>query len=255
MSKWQDLEEKLNKFLRLSTFPIAVKLLKTGEELKEIQFLKRPEMKIALCQMFSYSRNYGWTMGCSKEDNVCPLAEIALGFEEPYKLFSEDAFFVGRYNETKKAAKKTTETMSKISHGEFTAIVSGALNRVEFDPDLILIWGNSAQIMRIIQGSLWKSGGTVTMSTFCDGVCAETIARAYLTGELQIALPCLGDHRFGMAKDTDLVASIPFGKMDLIIDGLEKTHKAGTRYPIPYQMSSPEFFLKLKKQLEKVKKK
>jgi hypothetical protein len=43
--------------------------------------------------------------------------------------------------------------------------------------------------------------------------------------------------------------------MDEVIEGIEKTHKSGTRYPIPYQISSPEFFLKLKKQLDRVKKK
>ncbi|MBA7706097.1 hypothetical protein ES703_114943 [subsurface metagenome] len=144
--------------------------------------------------------------------------------------------------------------MPKLPYGKFSAIVSGALNRVEFEPDFIMIWGNSAQIMRIIQGSLWKEGGRITMSTFCDGVCADTIAKAYLTEELQIAFPCLGDRRFGMAKDTDLIASIPFGVVDSIIEGMEKTHKTGTRYPIPYELSTPEFFVKLKKQLDKAKK-
>ncbi|MCK4280694.1 MAG: DUF169 domain-containing protein, partial [Candidatus Lokiarchaeota archaeon] len=63
MGKWNELDKKLNKFLRLATFPIAVKLLKDKEELKAIKFLKKLDKKIALCQIFSYSRYYGWTMG------------------------------------------------------------------------------------------------------------------------------------------------------------------------------------------------
>ncbi len=255
MPKWKELDEKLNKFLRLATFPIAVKLLEQEEDLNKIKFLKKLDKPIALCQIFSYSRYYGWTMGCKKEDNLCPLASIALGFEKPQELFEAGAFFIGRYNETKEAAKKTSKSMPKIEQGKFSAVVSGALNRVDFDPDFIMIWGNSAQIMRIIQGALWKEGGRITMSTFCDGVCADTISKAYLTGELQIAFPCLGDRRFGMATDTDLIASIPLGIVDLIIEGMAQTHKAGTRYPIPYQLSTPEFFVKLKKQLDKAKNK
>ena len=92
------------------------------------------------------------------------------------------------------------------------------------------------------------------MSTFCDGVCADTISNAMLTGELQVAFPCLGDRRFGLAMDSDLIASIPFVIVEEILEGMEKTHKAGTRYPIPYQISTPEFFMKLKKQLDKAKK-
>ncbi len=254
MGKYEDLNNKLNKYLRLATFPIGVKLLKDSGELESIQFLKKPEHKIALCQIFSYARYYGWTMGCTKEDNLCPLAGISIGLEEPHKLFEEGAFFIGRYNETKEAAKKTTSSMPKIPYGQYSAIVSGALGRIDFEPNLILIWGNSAQIMRVIQGYLWKRGGRVSMSTFCDGVCADTISNTILTGELQISFPCLGDRRFGMAMDTDLIASIPIGIIDEIIKGMEKTHKAGTRYPIPYQISAPEFFVKLKKQLEKAKK-
>ncbi|TFG06597.1 MAG: hypothetical protein EU539_07205 [Promethearchaeota archaeon] len=254
MGKWEELDARLNQYLRLATFPVAIKLLEDPTQLDNIKFLKKPDEKVALCQLFSYARYYGWTMGCTKEDNLCPLADIAIGFEKSHKLFEEGAFFIGRYNETKEAAKKTTASMPKIPAGTYNAIVSGALYRVDFEPDLILIWGNSAQMMRIIQGFLWKKGGRVSMSTFCDGVCADTISKAILTGELQIAFPCLGDRRFGMALDTDLIASIPFNTIEEIIDGMEKTHKGGTRYPIPYQLSTPEFFVKLKKQLDKAKK-
>jgi len=254
MSRFKNLEDSLNKFLRLSTFPVALKLLEDTSELKSIKFLKEPEEEMALCQIFSYARNYGWTMGCTKERNVCPLADIAVGFEEKTPLFDEGAFFIGRYNASKKAAKKTSASMPYIPSGKYKAIVAGALNRIDFEPDLVLIWGNSAQVMRIIQGYLWNRGGRITMSTFCDGVCADTISNAIITGELQIAFPCLGDRRFGMAKDTDLIASIPFKLLNEIIEGMEKTHKAGTRYPIPIQLSKPEFFIKLKKQLQKTKK-
>ncbi|MFW9999990.1 MAG: DUF169 domain-containing protein [Candidatus Hodarchaeota archaeon] len=254
MGKYEKLNNQLNKYLRLATFPVAVKLLEDPNDLNNIKFLKRPETEMVICQLFSFSRYYGWTMGCNKEDNICPLADISLGFEESHKLFEEGAFFLGRYNETKEAAKKTTQTIPKIPYGKYKAILSGALHRIDFDPDIILIWANSAQIMRIIQGYLWKKGGRISMSTFCDGVCADTISNTLLTNDLQIAFPCLGDRRYGNATDNDLIASIPIGIIDEIIVGMEETHKAGTRYPIPYQISTPEYFVKLKKELDKVKK-
>ncbi len=254
MGKYEILNNQLNKYLRLATFPVGVKLLENKEDLNKIKFLKKPDHKLAVCQIFSYARYYGWTMGCTKDDNFCPLAGISIGFEESYKLYEEGSFFIGRYNETKEAAKKTTASIPKLPYNQYSAIVSGTLERIDFEPDLILIWGNSAQIMRIIQGYLWKRGGRVSMTTFCDGVCADTISNAMLTGDLQIAFPCLGDRRYGKANDSDLIASIPIGIIDEIIDGMEKTHKAGTRYPIPYQISTPEYFVKLKKQLGKTKK-
>ena len=113
MGKYEILAKQLNKYLRLATFPIGVKLLENSEDLENIKFMKKPEHKIALCQIFSYARYYGWTMGCTKEENICPLAGISIGFEESHKLFEEGAFFIGRYNETKEAAKKTTASMPK----------------------------------------------------------------------------------------------------------------------------------------------
>lgn len=255
MNKWKEVSRELNKYLLLSTYPIGIKLLKDETEFKNYKYLKEPEEKVTLCQVFSYSRYYGWTMGCSKKDNICPLADIALGFEKPFDLFKEGAFFIGRYNETKEAAKKTTASMPFIEEQKYCAILSGALHRIEYNPDFIFIWGNSAQIMRLIQAKLWKKGGRFSMSTFCDGVCADLISKAYITKDMQVALPCLGDRRFGLAKDSDLIASIPSELIEEILEGLKKTHKAGTRYPIPYQLCTPKFFIKLKSQLEKVKKK
>jgi uncharacterized protein (DUF169 family) len=253
MGKWQKLDQELNEYLRLATFPIAVKLVENVKDLDSIKWMKRPDKKIALCQMFSYTRYYGWTMGLTEEDNVCPLAEIALGFVKPYELYTEGGFFVGRYHETPEAAKKTAAMIPQLPYGKFSAIVSGALGRVDFDPDFIMIYGNTSQMLRIIQGVLWKEGGRVTMSTFGDAVCADTISNVYLTGEFQLALPCLGDRRFGLAWDSDLVASIPIGKVENMLAGLEGTHRGGSRYPIPYEIAPPEFFLKMKDQLDAAK--
>lgn len=254
MGKWKELDDELNRFLRPATFPIGVKLLEDKEELKNIYKLKRPDKKLALCQIFSYSRYYAWTMGLTEEDNICPLAEIALGFVEPYDIFLEGYFFVGRYNETLEGAKKTSEMIPKMPYGNFEAIVSGALSRIEYDPDLVMIYGNTAQMLRIIQGALWKEGGYVQMLTFGDAVCADIISKAYTTKEFQIAMPCLGDRRFGLAMDSDLVASIPLEIIDSVIEGLEGTYKGGSRYPIPYQICTPEFFLEQQKQLEEARK-
>ena len=103
--------------------------------------------------------------------------------------------------------------------------------------------------------SVTDIGKTQNVSTLqAKSMITNAISNAILTGELQVAFPCLGDRRFGLAMDSDLIASIPFGIVEEIVEGMEKTHKAGTRYPIPYQISTPEFFMKLKKQLDKAKK-
>ena len=156
MGNYEGLDNQLNKYLRLATFPIGVKLLENSEDLNAVKYLKKPGHKIALCQIFSYARYYGWTMGCTKEDNLCPLAEISVGFEKSNKLFEEGAFFIGRYNETKEAAKKTSSTMPQLTYGQYSAIVSGALNRIDFKPDLILSQYHAYHYASVVAGYVSK---------------------------------------------------------------------------------------------------
>ncbi|MFW9952666.1 MAG: DUF169 domain-containing protein, partial [Candidatus Thorarchaeota archaeon] len=61
MGKFENLANLLNKYLKLSTFPVAVKLLEKSEGLNCINFLKKPDEEFAICQLFSYARYYGWT--------------------------------------------------------------------------------------------------------------------------------------------------------------------------------------------------
>jgi len=48
----------------------------------------------------------------------------------------------------------------------------------------------------------------------------------------KVILPCTGDRVFGMAQDNEMAFAFPWSCAHEIIEGLEGTHKGGTRYPI-----------------------
>ena len=68
------------------------------------------------------------------------------------------------------------------------------------------------------------------------GVCSRGIAQPFLSGEPTIEIPCLGDRRFAMTQDSELLAGIPARWIERVTEGLEATHKAGIRYPVPFQI-------------------
>jgi uncharacterized protein (DUF169 family) len=70
------------------------------------------------------------------------------------------------------------------------------------------------------------------------GVCSRAVAQVELTGEPTVEIPCMGDRRFGMAQDHELIVGIPFAWLERTAKGLAATHKAGIRYPIPFQIPS-----------------
>ncbi len=239
---------KLNELIRPKTFPIGIKLLKNADDeyINGMGRIRRPEEEIAICQIFSYARLYGWTILGTKEDNLCPVGEVALGFAKTPTSMSSGAMFYGRYQGSLDAAKKMSETIPRIKEEEFSAILAAPLDRFKLDPDLVLIYGNSAQMMRLIHGALWKDGGRLYFGSSGEAVCADSVAQTYITQKPQLGIPCYGERRFGILGDDELVMGIPYGMIGDVIKGLEKTHKSGTRYPIPVQLSTPKVFLMLK---------
>lgn len=101
----------------------------------------------------------------------------------------------------------------------------------------VIIYGNSAQMMRLIQAELWASGGEFKMASSGDaGLCSRGIAQIVNTGKPTMEIPCVGDRRFAATQDTEIIFAFPAEQASKIIDGLAATHRAGSRYPIPPQM-------------------
>jgi len=106
------------------------------------------------------------------------------------------------------------------------------LDRATFEPDLVCIYANPAQVMRLTQAALWKRGGRLHSSFEGRAVCADIIVTTMQTGEAQVILPCSGDRIFGQTQDHEMAFAIPWARMEEIVEGLRGTHAGGIRYPI-----------------------
>ena len=80
---YRDYSEEIERRLRLKTYPIALKLLKTEKDIPEkaIRPLKDLGHHLSICQSFQMSRREGKTMAMLKEDNWCfePVVGFGLG--------------------------------------------------------------------------------------------------------------------------------------------------------------------------------
>ena len=251
------LDTALSQYVRPGSFPLAVRMVKEGEELSART--KRPNkdlnIQVAICQTFSMARRYGWQLAVGKEDINCPLALTAFGFNKEVETFSCGEMCAGMFTETRQAGSRTEATVPKFSFHEYRYVLAAPISRADFLPHLYLIYGNSAQIMRLMAAVLYKDGGYLT-SKFsgrldCADICIETIK----TGKPQIILPCYGDRVFGQTQDDEMAITIPVGMEDEIVAGLEGTHKGGIRYPVPtflrYSPHYPQHYYKLFEAWEK----
>src|SRR5262249_29329094 len=98
-------DRELQFYIRPQTFPVAIRMLKPGEELPEKA--RRPARdfkKLSMnCQVIDMARRYGWMIALTREDHICSLGIAALGFEKPTHLHSSGTLCEGMYTETKSA--------------------------------------------------------------------------------------------------------------------------------------------------------
>ncbi len=230
--------------LRTETFPLAIRVVQPGEPLPEK--VRRPStdmgIKVSVCQGISMARRYGWPVAMGDEDLCCPIAQVAFGFRPEIPFYTEGNLAAGMYVETCAQGARSEAEIPKFRPEEAGTVVVAPLARCNFEPQTLLIYGNSAQVLRIAAASLWKTGGSITSTTSARADCADIVIRTWRTGAQQVILPCLGDRIFGQTQDHEMAFTIPWSKVPELIEGLEGTYKSGVRYPVPHFLRyTPEF--------------
>lgn len=243
----------LEKHLRVATFPVALKTLAPGEAAppKAKRPLKQLGVKVAICQGIGFARRYGWTLALGGDDLSCPIAKAVFGFAPRNEYYTSGALADGMYASCREAGARFEEALAKYEPGEAGLLLAGPLGRVDYVPDTVLVYGNSAQVLRLLNACLFEKGGAIGGAFSGRGDCADIIIRSRKLDAPQVILPCYGDRIFGMTADDEMAFTFPFAAADEVVKGLEGTHAGGVRYPIPvylrYQAEFPKSYQELEK--------
>lgn len=222
-----------------ATQPVGVNLVRDAALIEGLKIKVRGK-RLAICQQIAYSRMYSWSTWADAETSHCALGAACTGMIPPPKRVIDGTVNTGVYQENQQAAAAMQRLMPRVEQG-VAGVLTYPLAR-SFKgvvPDLVVVYVNSAQAMRFVQAFLYHQGGEFVMRTSGDGgVCSRAVAQVTLTGEPIVEIPCMGDRRFAMAQDHELIVGIPFEWLERTAEGLAATHKAGIRYPIPFQIPS-----------------
>lgn len=236
MSICNDLEISIQKFIRPATFPVAIKFLedeslfssKTRRPLRDIG------NRLNLCQGIAIARRYGWTIGFTKEDHACANSLIILGLEDAPHFIQNGSIVYPPYTDSLEHGA-ITQKMTPRSDKALDAILISPLHRADFEPDLVLFYCNPGQAVRLVQASLYFTGGTIDSKFMGRCACGSELVTPLQTGECQVVVPGGGEKVFAMLGDDEMVFAAPGSKLQQIIDGLSATHKEGAaRIPAPY---------------------
>ncbi len=220
-----------------STQVVGVNLVRDAADVHGKKIRVR-DQRITICQQIAYSRMYGWSTFTDHGSAHCLLGAACAGIIAPPQRVMDGTVNNGVYQQNQDAAVAMQQKMPRIPSGVIGMLTYPLARPVEgMIPDLVVLYVNTAQAMRFVQAFLYHEGGDFVMRSSGDaGVCSRGVAQVFLTGEPTIEIPCMGDRRFAMAQDHEMIVGIPFGWLERTGQGLNATHKAGIRYPIPFQI-------------------
>jgi len=231
---WGKLIRRMELLMRLKSFPVAFKMLKKREELDQIPFMRMTEHKTTLCQLITVVRNFDWTVGAELDDFLSPVCPSILGLTDIPEAYKDGTFRSVVWVKTREDGKKYEASIPRLPLGEYEAVAMAPLVYNPFDPDIVLIYANPAQMMLLINSLQFEDYEVMQFYCVGESSCSDAIARCYLTGKPSLTIPCYGERRYGHAQDEDLVMAIPAGMMEKALQGMEALYRRGIRYPISF---------------------
>ena len=234
MGKWADEARELESLLRLRTLPIAWRRTKTVAEMEKTPRVRRLGHGVFLCQMLTLVRNAGWTVGLTVEDFPQCQFKFVGGLVSPTEEHLSGIRRAGYWVKTPEDARKQMAALCRIPVDGCQAVVLAPLAAEKFEPEVVIVYGNPAQLMMLCCGYQWTDYEKLTFHFIGETACSDSIAQCYVTGKPALTLPCYGERRLGHAQDDELVIALPPGAVARAIEGLRGLAKVGLRYPIPF---------------------
>lgn len=225
----------LEKMLRLDTRPVAIKMYSDAEDLPR----KPLNFKLNICQLVSMARYAGKSNSGVPQKMVCSMGAACVGLIKTPEPIATGKAAVGPYTKDEKAGKRFMENTFKVGDfgKKYDGIMVAPLEQADFEPDVVVIYANPAQIMRLIHANAYETGEKTTADTVAEAALCSSIGFALWNKKPVIGFPCAGDRIFGGTQNNELVMAIPFAEMNRILKNLAETAKGGfSVYPIPPNM-------------------
>ena len=247
--------EEFEKKLRLKTLPIAVKLLEKEADIPEgaIRPKKDFGQHIAFCVALAMSRREGTTLAMLKEDMWCFDPVIGLGLAEPPEYFLEGHNRFPESVRTLAAGRNWSGAFPRLECGKYIGVMSAPLKTANFEPDLVIIYCDSAQLTQLLMAANCKDGWDITSRLSGASACVYATVPTMQSREYQVTTPCAGDSRHAMSQDDEMLFTAPIEKVADLIMGLRYLEEHNNVLPrvltVELEYKLPEKYEKIGKML------
>lgn len=179
--KKKQLDLSIFKRFNFNYSPIGVKFA-----LKKPETIPPIKNKAAFCEMIKIAQE-GESFYAAKDDHECKAALIPLGLSEPDPIIDSGQIGpkLGVYEDAR-ANRNIYTNMYKVEKNTVKYMVYAPLEKLSFNPDLLIITASPYQAEIILRamsyrtGAAWNAKGTTVMG------CVYLYLYPYLTGELNM---------------------------------------------------------------------
>jgi len=215
--------ESLIRNLDLRWPPVAVKLVKTEEEMPS---LRQPQTPLRHCQSIVTARK-GRTYLLPLEKQACPDAASILGMSElPPRLADGSMYTAFQKISNLEIAQKMVDQRPSLLVGSIKATVVGPLASFPLEPDVVVLSTKPEQTMWVLSALSFFTGERYTfeMSSF-NSVCIDATLIPYREQKLNISFTCYGCRAVSDLADEEMMVGIPISLITKVVKGLEELAK------------------------------
>lgn len=231
---WADLSNELTTTLRLKTDPLAFRRLEKATELDSIRNVQHIPRLYTFCQAVFLARVERMTIGITKEDrmNIRCMRLHGVRHASEKAMQAEAEMLATTWFANPQEALQQQKDSPRVPVAE--AVVLAPLNRDKFEPEVVLLFGNPAQMMMLLCGLQKEKYERFTFHFIGEGACADSLGECYRTGKPQLSIPCFGERSMGQVSDDEISLALPPSDIPRALSGLKKLAKIGFKYPISF---------------------
>ena len=252
--EYQESSKNLVECLGLRNEPIAFKICHDESEIPADAYrpYRDDGIHYAFCQAMTIVKEQGKKIALGKEDHWCWKPLIGFGHVKVEK--GSDAYNICLHNNGIMDLKKSAEnfdTFPVLPYGSCAAVVMCPVSKMDFTPDLVLVYCDKNTQIRWLFGGIKRLTGRRVISEF-DYIdsCIWSTVPAYLANDYRVTFPDPGETERALCPEDEVILSIP-GKdfndvsYHVCLKAKQKASRPTKNIAMVPDFPRPEFYNKL----------
>ena len=198
--------------------PVGVKFL-----VKQPAMVERLNENLTLCEMLKRAQE-GNAFFADKENHTCEAGLYVLGQADVPDPFINGEFGAGlKIFEEPRSASRLYQYVPRIGKGVVNYIAFSPLNKLSFDPDVLIILSKTSQTEILLRAMSYRTGKMWLSKCSAAIGCAWIFVYPYITGELNYTITGLGHgmKRRKLFPEGQQFVSIPFDILPSMLQTLQ----------------------------------